>query len=109
MTPLYVLQIIILHLLLGCIVRVNASEGSTITEEKDSNNSDGIVTEISHHGGVRWQNLGVSLESCDSDVDFVCSDDSLWLLHPSSGFVENGSTCGILGPSGELHNVNVAI
>lgn len=73
-------------------------------------------------GGLYWRDLGVSLVDCpwttaqmldkyDSDVSsdcmamddgrqrkWHCTDDSTWLLHPSSGFVENGSLCGILGP-----------
>ena len=73
-------------------------------------------------GGLRWRDLGVSLEGCPSTTtalvldgydDAVGSDDhggrrrdhrrncldhSTWLLHPSSGFVEDGSLCGIIGP-----------
>ena len=79
-----------------------------------------------HHipeGGLHWRDLGVSLANCpwttaqmldkynsdpflDSTTSmddghkrqWQCMDDSTWLLHPSSGFVENGSLCGILGP-----------
>ena len=79
-----------------------------------------------HHrpeGGLHWRDLGVSLANCpwttaqmldkynsDPSLDsttsmddgrkrqWQCMDDSAWLLHPSSGFVENGSLCGILGP-----------
>ena len=80
-------------------------------------------------GGLRWRDLGVSFESCSMDTsvmrrkysnggiindecevegenehrrDVLCLDDSLWLLHPTSGFVEDGSLCGIIGPSGEF-------
>jgi hypothetical protein len=76
-------------------------------------------------GGLHWRDLGVSLANCpwttarmldkynsDPSLDsttttsmddgrkrqWQCMDDSAWLLHPSSGFVENGSLCGILGP-----------
>jgi hypothetical protein len=77
-------------------------------------------------GGLGWQNLGVSLEpNCLISKDFAYTysyntaknttttnssheegkqqiscqyDDLTWLLHPSSGFIPNGSLCGILGP-----------
>mgnify|MGYP005840120477 CR=1 FL=1 len=39
--------------------------------------------------GVLWQGLGV-----------VASNSGEYILHPSSGFVENGHICGVLGPSG---------
>lgn len=39
-------------------------------------------------GGLLWQDLS------------VVTPDNHYLLHPSSGFVENGAVCGILGPSG---------
>ena len=68
-------------------------------------------------GGLRWRNLGVSLEPCPLTTALMldeynnisesfdgkhqhCLDDSMWLLHPSSGIVENGKLCGIIGPSG---------
>lgn len=38
--------------------------------------------------GLLWQGLSVATSSND------------YLLHPTSGFVENGHICGILGPSG---------
>ena len=54
-------------------------------------------------GGIRWSNLGVSFEAYDGEIlEVDCSNDALWLLHPSSGYVENGSLCGVLGPSGKL-------
>ena len=73
-------------------------------------------------GGLRWRDLGVSLEGCPSTTTALlldgyddavgsndhggrrrdhrrnCLDHSTWLLHPSSGFVEDGSLCGIIGP-----------
>ncbi|KAL7544414.1 hypothetical protein ACHAWF_007800 [Thalassiosira exigua] len=67
-------------------------------------------------GGLRWRDLGVSLEHCPhttsqaldrylykGDAEGVgggCLDDSVWILHPCSGHVPHGSLCGILGPSG---------
>ena len=37
----------------------------------------------------------------DEQYTTTCQcEDWTWLLHPSSGFVPNGSLCGILGPSG---------
>lgn len=36
--------------------------------------------------GLLWQDLSVA------------TSDKEYLLHPSSGYVENGSVCGILGP-----------
>eukprot|EP00804_Cyclotella_cryptica_P012409 CCRYP_010839-RA/>CCRYP_010839-RA protein AED:0.06 eAED:0.06 QI:402/0.85/0.75/1/0.85/0.62/8/3778/486 len=54
-----------------------------------------------HQGGLWWSGLGVSFEPCEKHTcNEGRSDDSIWLLHPSSGFVEDGSLCGILGPSG---------
>ena len=80
--------------------------------------------------GLHWRDLGVSLANCpwttaqmldkcyDGDADASCDrttmdegrtwkmqciDDSTWLLHPSSGYVESGSLCGILGPRYAIH------
>lgn len=92
------------HLLLLLIpvwlmIRVGAIDSTeTDTDPNESDRAKGAPK-----GGLRWSNLGVSFDACDAtseDVD--CSEDSMWLLHPSSGFVENGSLCGILGPSGRI-------
>ncbi len=78
--------------------------------------------------GLHWRDLGVSLVNCpwttaqmldkycngDASCDrttmddvrtrqWQCRDDSTWLLHPSSGFVQSGSLCGILGPRYAVH------
>ena len=91
------------------------------------NDSDGGEEAVSiSGGGLGWQNLGVSLEpNCliSKDIAYTYSyntansttttnnsheednqqiscqyEDLTWLLHPSSGFIPNGSLCGILGP-----------
>lgn len=96
------------------------------TTASSSSTSSTILIDEPHHnrhrvggGGLHWRDLGVSLVNCpwttaqmldkyDNDAtstiydgrmrQWRCMDDSTWLLHPSSGFVENGSLCGILGP-----------
>ena len=101
------------HLAIGAL---NAFDGggdadaiSSIADNDDS---------LHPTGGLRWRDLGVSLEPCPlttaqmldkynnnhadrydgSNKNYQhCLDDSEWLLHPSSGFVENGSLCGIIG------------
>jgi ABC-type multidrug transport system ATPase subunit len=70
---------------------------ATETADGQSDN-DRTQNEKRSQGALRWNNLGVSFETCDGES----SDDTSWLLHPSSGYVESGSLCGILGPSGEL-------
>ena len=90
-----------------------------LTSKTTNNNVDGKSMQQHKSGdGLRWQNLGVSLEKCGhttahmldkyksmsmADTDHKsdtpnCLDDSVWLLHPTSGFVENGCVCGIIGP-----------
>ena len=76
------------------LFRVAANDNAQVELSTDNK------TKRDEEGGLRWNNLGVSLESCDG-YDGDCSDDSMWLLHPSSGFVKNGCLCGILGPSGK--------
>jgi hypothetical protein len=87
------------------LTRVNAHDrtepdgGDVSTMDVDQVNKDLAVS-----GGLRWSNLGVSFEEpCEHGTsdDDIYVDNSLWLLHPSSGFVEKGTLCGILGPSGK--------
>lgn len=101
-------------------------DNNNTTTTAFSSTSSTILIDDPHHnrhqaggGGLYWRDLGVSLVNCpwttaqmldkyDSDAtstiddgrkqQWRCMDDSTWLLHPSSGFVENGSLCGILGP-----------
>lgn len=104
----------------GADCEVDASNVNTDKVSSKSNNDDS--SHPSGGGGLRWQDLGVSLEECPLTTALMldkynsnhgnyqnsntnnnnqhCLDDSVWLLHPSSGFVENGSLCGIIGPSG---------
>ena len=51
--------------------------------------------------GIRWRNLAVTID--DHDRSYTKTQ---FLLHPSSGFVANGSLCGIIGPSG-MYSLNV--
>jgi hypothetical protein len=82
------------------VLRVGADHSTA--QDTAPNESDGA--QGAPKGGLRWSNLGVSFDRCDATSEDVnCSDDSMWLLHPSSGFVENGSLCGVLGPSGADH------
>ncbi|KAL9187031.1 hypothetical protein ACHAXT_010751 [Thalassiosira profunda] len=94
------------------------SDGAAVADEPANEN------EPHPSGGLQWKDLGASLSSCPLttalmldrytnnngtiDVDNApnnqhgehCLDDAEWLLHPSSGFVPDGSLCGIIGPSG---------
>ena len=88
------LQLLIFLLPAWLLSRVAANNNANVEFNSDSK------TKRDEEGGLRWNNLGVSFEPCDG-YDGDCSDDSMWLLHPSSGFVKNGWLCGILGPSGE--------
>lgn len=89
------LQILLLLFPVLLLTRVDADGQVEINADENEETKQDIS-----QAGLRWANLGVSFEACDGSSDFDCSDDSMWLLHPSSGFVENGSLCGILGPSG---------
>jgi len=65
-------------------------------EEEDTDNAG----EHDHHGDLCWCGLGVSFEPCHKDTPGEGrSDDSVWLFHPSSRCVEDGSLSRILGPS----------
>ena len=109
------------HLAIGALNAVDGSGGDADAISSIADNDDSLM----HHpttGGLRWRDLGVSLEPCplttaqmldnkynnnhvaardddgSNDEHYQhCLDDSEWLLHPSSGFVENGSLCGIIG------------
>ena len=91
-------------------------DGDRIDDDDGSGSS---KSSISHKSGdgLRWQNLGVSLENFPPTTSYMLDkydssgnlksnnnnenrslDDSLWLLHPCSGFVEDGKLCGIIGP-----------
>jgi hypothetical protein len=96
---------------------------TTVVDAAD-NDGDGEEEAVSiGGGGLGWQNLGVSLEpNCliskgtayiyntakntvttksheEGKQQISCQyEDLTWLLHPSSGFIPNGSLCGILGP-----------
>ena len=106
----------------------NTTASSDATPSPSTAIDDDDTRRHHHHpvGGLYWRDLGVSLANCpwttaqmldkydneseaeapsrdgaassDTGRDWQCIDDSTWLLHPSSGFVENGSLCGILGP-----------
>ncbi|KAL7534006.1 hypothetical protein ACHAXR_008946 [Thalassiosira sp. AJA248-18] len=117
---------------LGAVAVDSTFDGGDADASREVNNND-VPLHIT--GGLRWRDLGVSLEPCplttvlmldkfDNNNDISdgysniggsssrryqyssdknhqhCLDDSEWLLHPSTGFVENGSLCGIIGPSG---------
>lgn len=88
-----------LFLLSAMLLSRASADGMTEMKSRDE-------VELKSHasrGGLHWSNIGVSFEECDGSSNIDCSDDSIWLLHPSSGFVENGSLCGILGPSGKFN------
>ena len=99
----------------------NNSDGESHDGDTDTSASTSTEAIIkSGGGGLRWKDLGVSLEPCplttalmldkftnnnhnhpiDANHHQHCLDDSFWLLHPTSGYIENGSLCGIIGPSG---------
>jgi ABC-type multidrug transport system ATPase subunit len=112
-----------LLLLLVASFPINKVSGATASSS-DSNNDDNRQqpeqTDINYEeGGLRWCNLGVSLNSCPLttaamldkysnitttsaaiDNSNHCLEDSSWLLHPTTGNVPRGSLCGIIGPSG---------
>jgi hypothetical protein len=48
--------------------------------------------------GIRWRNLAVTITDRNQSKSVPH-----FLLHPSTGFVEKGKLCAILGPSGEYH------
>ena len=107
----------------GVVVVVGCCDGAGDGDDTSSSSSSAPSIAIDDPsrprrsaGGLRWRDLGVSLERCPStttalaldEYDTVSDDDgrgdrgclahSTWLLHPSSGFVEEGSLCGIIGP-----------
>jgi len=99
------------------VAGISGSGGGDDTTDKVSSKSKNDDSLLHQSGGLRWQDLAVSFEKCPLTTALVldkykydnyhddyynqhCLDDSVWLLHPSSGFVENGSLCGIIGPSG---------
>ena len=67
----------------------NDINGSNTDEVSSNsyNNSNGSTS--SHQqsivGGLRWHDVGVSLEKCNSQTTNHphCLDDSMWLLHPT--------------------------
>lgn len=110
---------IILQLIVGVVLAADSNDNSDDGggSDDDANAVQNKLSRddpLSNKGGLKWQDLGVSLESCPLTTALMldkyndernhehdhCLDDSEWLLHPSSGFIENGSLCGIIGPSG---------
>jgi ABC-type uncharacterized transport system fused permease/ATPase subunit len=69
------------------------SQGTRLSQQQDDNHT--------HHAksGIRWRNLAVTIGNRDRQ-----NPNPQFLLHPSSGSVENGSLCGIIGPSGACAN-----
>lgn len=77
---------------------------SFMSDHKDNED----VGNCSSGGGFRWKDLSVSSSIRDHGEGRAGTAhapkggncNSKVLLHPSSGFVENGHICGIIGPSG---------
>jgi len=62
-----------------------------------------LTNHNNYKSGLNWRNLAVTIGG-SRDTN---NNQPNFLLHPSSGFVENGSLCGIIGPSGrcsQLHS-----
>jgi hypothetical protein len=111
--------------LTGLVLVGAGSSGSGGTGDGNNDNDDPHHRRHREVGGLHWRDLGVSLVNCPwttaqmldkydassnrTTMDngrtrqWQCMDDSTWLLHPSSGFVESGSLCGILGPRYAIH------
>ena len=126
MNDINVMLLVVVLLLVSTIDAVrNANNNNNTMDDVDDGDridddgSGSSKSSISHKSGdgLRWQNLGVSLDNFplttshmldkyDSSGNLKSNnnnenrslDDSLWLLHPCSGFVENGKLCGIIGP-----------
>jgi len=81
-------------LIIATIDAINAIDIDIIDEndnDVNGSNTDQVSSSSygstsSHHqsivGGLRWHDVGVSLEKCNSHHQH-CLDDSMWLLHPT--------------------------
>ena len=64
---------------------INGSNTDTVSSKSPDNSN---VSTSSHRqsieGGLRWHDVGVSLEKCSQTTNHPhCLDDSMWLLHPT--------------------------
>ena len=91
----------LISLIIATIDAINAIDIDNVESDNDINgrNTDNVSSNSynnsngstsSHQqsykgGGLRWHDVGVSLEKCNSQTTNHphCLDDSMWLLHPT--------------------------
>ena len=64
---------------------INGSNTDKVSSRSSSSNGSTSSHQQSYKGGgLRWHDVGVSLEKCSQITNHPhCLDDSMWLLHPT--------------------------